>query len=58
MDAAESKELSLNGNACDFSVDYNSIDKSDILNIHKYLMIKNDIKQCYLYHNKMPFFKW
>ena len=22
----------------DFSVDYNSIDKSDILNIHKYLM--------------------
>ena len=26
------------------SVDYNSIDKSDILNIHKYLMTKNDIK--------------
>ena len=28
----------------DFSVDYNSIDKSDILNIHKYLMTENNIK--------------
>ena len=28
----------------DFPVDYNSVDKSDILNIHKYLMIKNNIK--------------
>ena len=27
----------------DFSVDYNSIYKSDILNIHKYLMVKNNI---------------
>ena len=27
-----------------FSVDYNSIDKSDILNIHKYLMTKNNMK--------------
>ena len=25
----------LNGNTYDFSVDYNLIDKSDILNIHK-----------------------
>ena len=30
----------------DFSVDYSSINKSDILNIHKYLMTKNNIKQC------------
>ena len=29
------------GNVYDFSVNYNSTDKSDILNIHKYLMIKN-----------------
>ena len=36
--ATESREVSLNGNVYDFSVDYNSIDKSDILNIHKYLM--------------------
>ena len=27
-----------------FSIDYNSIDKSDILNIHKYLMAKNNMK--------------
>ena len=27
-----------------FSVDYNSVDTSDILNIHKYLMTKNNIK--------------
>ena len=42
--AAESREVSLNGNEYDFSVDYNSVDKSDILNIHKYLMKKNNIK--------------
>ena len=40
----ESKEVSLNGSVYDFSVDYNSIDKSDILNIRKYLMTKNNIK--------------
>ena len=28
----------------DFSVDYNSIDKSENINIHKYLMKKNNIK--------------
>ena len=31
----ESREVSLNGNVYDFSFDFNSIDKSDILNIHK-----------------------
>ena len=31
----KSREVSLNGNVYDFSVYYNSIDKSDILNIHK-----------------------
>ena len=48
----ESTEVSLNGNVYDFSVNYNSIDKSDILNIHKYLMTKNNIKSflaCLLY---------
>ena len=34
----------LNGNMYSFSVDYNSIDKSDILKIHKYLMTKNNKK--------------
>ena len=37
-------EKSLKGNVYDFSVDYNVIDKSDILNIHKYLMVKNNTK--------------
>ena len=29
-----------------FSVEYNIIDNSNIINIHKYLMKKHDIKQC------------
>ena len=40
----ESREVSLNGNVYDFSVDCSSIDRSDIQNIHKYLMTKNNIK--------------
>ena len=40
----ESKEVSLNWNVFDFSVDYNAIDKSDIINIHKHIMTKNNIK--------------
>ena len=42
--ATESREILLKGNVYDFSVDYNSTDKSDILNIHKCLMVKNNIK--------------
>ena len=42
--ATKSKEVSLNGNVYDFSVDYNSIDKFNILNIHKFLMTKDNIK--------------
>ena len=40
----ESREVFLNGNVYNFSVDRNSIDKSDISNIYKHLMNKNDIK--------------
>ena len=40
--ALESREGYLNGNVYDFPVDYNYIDKYDILNIHRYLMIKNN----------------
>ena len=43
FNATESREVSLNGNVYDFSVDYNSIYKSNILNIHKYLITKNNI---------------
>ena len=44
LSAAESREVYLYGNVFNFSVDYNSIDESEILNIHKYLMIKNNVK--------------
>ena len=30
----------------DFSVSYNAIEKFEILNIHKYLMVKVNIKLC------------
>ena len=41
------KEVFLKENVYDFSVDYHAIDKSDLLNIHKYLMVKNIIKQIF-----------
>ena len=42
--ATDSREVSLDGNVYDFSVNYSSIDKYDILNIYKYLVAKNNIK--------------
>ena len=43
FDSNDLNEISFKGNVYDFSVDYSAIDKSNILNIHKYLMIKNNI---------------
>ena len=43
LGAIDCKEIYLKGNAYDFSVVYSSVDKSNILNIHKYLMIKNGV---------------
>ena len=40
----EHSETSLNGTVYDLSVDHGSIKKEDILNIHKYLMVHNNIK--------------
>ena len=37
------KKTRFSGYVYDFSVDYDSIDVGDILDIHKYLMKKNDI---------------
>ena len=37
------KKTGFNGYFYDFSVDYDAIDVYDILDIHKYLMEKNDI---------------
>ena len=40
----ELSEISLDGTVYDFSVNDSSIKKEDIVNIHQYLMIKNNIK--------------
>ena len=37
------QEVSLKGSKYEFSVDYEAINKSNILSIHKYLIIKNNI---------------
>ena len=37
------KRTRLNGYVYDFSVDYDAVETSDILNICKYLMEKNDV---------------
>ena len=41
--AINSREVSLKGNEYNFTVDYNFIDISDILNIYKYLMAKDNM---------------
>lgn len=38
----ESREVSLKGNIYDFSVDQSSIDKSDMSNILRYVMVKKN----------------
>ena len=43
FDRVDTEAVYFKGNVYDFSVDYDVIDKSGILNIHKYLMIKNGI---------------
>ena len=44
FDSFDAKEVFLKGSVFDFSVDYNAVDKSDKLNIHKYLMEEHNIK--------------
>ena len=43
--AKESREISSGENVYDFSVNYNSIDKSDMLNIYKHLITNKSIKK-------------
>ena len=40
------KNTGLNGYIYDFSVDYDAIAVDDILDIHKYLIKRHDMKQC------------
>ena len=44
FNATYSRRVSVKGNVYDFAVDCNAIDKSDILNIRKCLMVKINIK--------------
>ena len=44
FDFVLAEEASLKENVYYFSVDYEAIDKSEILNIHKYLIVGNNIK--------------
>ena len=41
--ATESREVSLKDNVYNFSINYNAVNKSVILNIHKNLMVKNNM---------------
>ena len=43
FDTLQSWEVALRENVYDFLIDYNAIHKFDILNISKYLMVKNNI---------------
>ena len=44
FDYVDSEKVSFKLNVYDFSADYGSIDKSDILNIHRYLISNNYTK--------------
>ena len=44
FDPIDRKSTGLYGHVYDFSVDYNAIAVDDILDIHKYLMEKSNIK--------------
>ena len=47
--AINSKEIYLKGNVYEFSVDYNATDELDILNIYKFLMVKNNLNKVWAY---------
>ena len=42
----EQTKISLPVHVYDFSVDYSLIKKEGELNVHKYLMVKNNVKKC------------
>ena len=42
--ATESRDVSLNGNVYDFLVDQNFVDKSDISNMQKHYLTKNNMQ--------------
>ena len=46
FDYVESEEVSFKWSVYDFLADYDVIDRFNILNIHKYLIVKKNIKWC------------
>ena len=52
------KKTGLKSYVYDFSVDYNIIDNSNNINIHKYLMKNHNIKCLYLLKNLYWFISW
>ena len=40
LDYVKWEEVSFKGNVYDFLVDYDAVDKSEISNIHRYLVVK------------------
>ena len=55
--ASNMKKTGFNGHIYDLSVDYDAIAVDDILDIHKYLMRKNDILWNVQAHKKNVFYK-
>ena len=56
--AADSIKVSLKKKEFDFPIDFNTTGKSDILNIHKYLIIKNKRKWYSGLLNKYLLYYW
>ena len=54
LSATECREVSLNGNVDDFSVNYNSIDKSGMLNIHKYKIMLSPFILLLSFNESLP----
>ena len=49
IDYIESKVVPFKENVCKFSADYNAFGKRKVLNSHKYLMVKNNIENVWIY---------
>ena len=58
FNATDPREVFLNRNQYDFSVDYNSINKSNMLNNHEYFITKNNIKKHSVLLNKCLLYYW
>ena len=58
LQTIQTKHKRISEYVCYFSVDYNAVDKSEILNNHIYLMVKNNAKWCFGLLNKCLLHYW